>query len=112
MIIEDTDITIIDDDVDNTDVKYNLRENLNIMNPIPNNNTNQKRYVPLLSFLSNKNNNGIEQDKRYDGSGYVTVFYQMNTLNQSFLDMHYYLKAKGIKNNKFHLLHLQFPIHQ
>jgi hypothetical protein len=104
MIIEDTDITIIDDDVDNTDVNYNLRENLNIMNPIPNNDTNQKRYVPLLSFLSNKNNNGIEQDKRYDGSGYVTVFYQMNTLNQSFLDMHYYLKAKGIKNNKFHLL--------
>lgn len=104
MIIEDTDITIIDDDVDNTDVNYDLRENLNVMNPIPNNDTSQKRYVPLLSFLSNKNNNGIEQDKRYDGSGYVTVFYQMNTLNQSFLDMHYYLKAKGIKNNKFHLL--------
>lgn len=25
------------------------------------------------------------------------------TTNQSFVDMHYYLKAKGIKNNKFHL---------
>ena len=104
MIIEDTELTIIDDDVNNTDVEYNLRDNLNIMNPIPNNGSNQKRYVPLLNFLSSKNNNGIEEDKRYDGSGYVTVYYQMNTLNQSFLDMHYYLKAKGIKNNKFHLL--------
>jgi hypothetical protein len=104
MLIEDSEITIIDDDVDNTDVEYNLRDNLQIMNPIPNNSSNQKRYVPLLNFLSSKNNNGIEEDKRYDGSGYVTVYYQMNTLNQSFLDMHYYLKAKGIKNNKFHLL--------
>ena len=104
MIIEDTELTIIDDDVNNTDVEYNLRDNLNIMNPIPNNGSNQKRYVPLLNFLSSKNNNGIEEDKRYDGSGYFTVYYQMNTLNQSFLDMHYYLKAKGIKNNKFHLL--------
>ena len=104
MLIEDSEITIIDDDADNTDVEYNLRDNLQIMNPIPNNNSNQKRYVPLLNFLSSKNNNGIEEDKRYDGSGYVTVYYQMNTLNQSFLDMHYYLKAKGIKNNKFHLL--------
>lgn len=104
MLIEDSEITIIDDDADNTDVEYNLRDNLQIMNPIPNNSSNQKRYVPLLNFLSSKNNNGIEEDKRYDGSGYVTVYYQMNTLNQSFLDMHYYLKAKGIKNNKFHLL--------
>ena len=28
----------------------------------------------------------------------------MNTQNKSFLEMHYYLKAIGIKNNKFHLL--------
>lgn len=33
-----------------------------------------------------------------------TVYFQMNTKNQSFLDMHYYLKAIGIKNNKFFLI--------
>jgi len=104
MYIEEVKLTMVDDKSDNTDVTYNLRENMSNMNPIPNNDTSQKRYVPLLNFLSNKNHNGIEEDKKYDGSNYVTIFYQMNTLNQSFLDMHYYLKAKGIKNNKFHLL--------
>lgn len=33
-----------------------------------------------------------------------TVYKQYSTNNQSFLDMHYFLKAKGIKNNDFHLL--------
>lgn len=31
------------------------------------------------------------------------VYYQMSTSNKSFLDMHYYLKSVGIKNNKFFL---------
>lgn len=103
MKVVNTGITIIEEKEDNTDVQYNQPDNLSTMNPIPNN-SNQRRYVPLLSFMSNKNNNGIEEDRRYDGSGYISIFYQMNTKNQSFLDMHYYLKAKGIKNNKFHLL--------
>ena len=33
-----------------------------------------------------------------------TVYYQDTTTNQSFMKMHYFLKAKGIKNNKFFLL--------
>jgi len=33
-----------------------------------------------------------------------TVYYQMNTNNKSFLDMHYFMKNKGIVNNAFHLL--------
>ncbi len=102
MKIVNTDIKVIDEDENNTDVSYHLSDNLSTMNPIPNDNK-KRRYVPLVgSLLSNKS--GIQEDTRYDGNGYVTVFYQMNTQNQSFLDMHYYLKAKGIKNNKFHLL--------
>ena len=103
MEVVETGITIIDEKEDNNTVNYNLSNNLNTMNPIPNN-SNQRRYVPLLSFMTNRNNDGIQEDKKYDGNKYVSIFYQMNTLNQSFLDMHYYLKAKGIKNNKFHLL--------
>lgn len=33
----------------------------------------------------------------------IKVAYQMSTTNQSFLDMHYYLRHKGIKNNAFFL---------
>lgn len=33
-----------------------------------------------------------------------TVYYQDTTANQSFMKMHYFLKARGIKNNKFFLL--------
>lgn len=33
-----------------------------------------------------------------------TVYYQDSTSNESFMKMHYLLKAKGIKNNKFFLL--------
>jgi hypothetical protein len=32
------------------------------------------------------------------------VYYQMETSNKSFLEMHFFLKAKGIKNNKFFLI--------
>lgn len=34
----------------------------------------------------------------------VLAYYQMSTTNQSFLDVHYFLKQKGIKNNKFFLV--------
>ena len=102
-----TGVTMVDDDADNSDVSYSLRDNLNNMNPIPDNNTSRKRYVPLVGNLLNKlnNANSVQSDTRCDATGnYVTVFYQMNTKNKSFLEMHYYLKARGIKNNKFHLL--------
>ncbi|MBP5595727.1 MAG: hypothetical protein J6Y02_10120 [Pseudobutyrivibrio sp.] len=33
-----------------------------------------------------------------------TVYYEMSTNNKSFLDCYYYLKSKGIKNCRFHLL--------
>lgn len=33
-----------------------------------------------------------------------TIYYQMSTTNTSFLEMHYYLRDKGIKNNKFFLI--------
>ena len=32
------------------------------------------------------------------------VYYQMETSNKSFIDMHFFLKAKGIKNNRFFLI--------
>lgn len=105
--IIDTGVTIVNDDSDNSDVNYSIRENLNNMNPIPDNNTSRKRYIPLVGtlFSKQKNNETVQSDTRCDATGnYVTVYYQMNTLNKSFLEMHYYLKARGIKNNKFHLL--------
>lgn len=34
----------------------------------------------------------------------ITAYYHMSTSNQSFLNMHYYLKQKGIQNNKFFLV--------
>lgn len=33
-----------------------------------------------------------------------TIYYHMETTNQSFIDMHYFLKQKGIKNNAFFLI--------
>ena len=33
-----------------------------------------------------------------------TIYYHMETTNQSFIDMHYYLKHKGIQNNAFFLV--------
>ena len=32
------------------------------------------------------------------------LYYQMNTKNQSFVNMHYYLQRAGIQNNKFFLV--------
>ena len=34
----------------------------------------------------------------------LTAYYHMSTTNQSFLDMHYYLKQTGRQNNKFFLV--------
>ena len=103
--IVDTGVTLIDENVNNKDVSYNIPEYLGKMNPIPDNKVSAKRYVPLVGNFFNKSNATVQQDSRCDANGnYVTVFYQMNTENKSFLEMHYYLKARGIKNNKFHLL--------
>ena len=30
----------------------------------------------------------------------MTVYYESNSPNKSFMKMHYFLKTKGIKNNK------------
>lgn len=103
--IVDTGVTIVDESSDNKDVDYSIPEYLGKMNPIPDNKSSLKRYVPLVGKFLNKSNAAVQQDSRYDANGnYITVFYQMNTKNKSFLEMHYYLKARGIKNNKFHLL--------
>ena len=103
--ISDAEIVMYDEDSNNNDIEYNNREYLGNMNPIPDNASSQKRYVPLVSGLFNKSNSNVQEDNRYDANGnHITVFYQMNTQNKSFLEMHYYLKAIGIKNNKFHLL--------
>ena len=103
--IVDTGVTLIDDNANNKDVSYNIPDYLGKMNPIPDNKVSAKRYVPLVGNFFNKSNATVQQDSRCDATGnYVTVYYQMNTLNKSFLEMHYYLKARGIKNNKFHLL--------
>lgn len=98
-------VVIINDNANNTDVEYNIRTNYNNMNPIPDaSSSNKRRYVPLVSALKGIKRNGLQEETRFDGNNYVNIFYQTNTLNQSFMDMHYYLKARGIKNNKFHLL--------
>lgn len=103
--IVDTGVTLIDDNANNKDVSYNIPDYLGKMNPIPDNKVSAKRYVPLVGNFFNKSNATVQQDNRCDANGnYVTVYYQMNTENKSFLEMHYYLKARGIKNNKFHLL--------
>lgn len=105
--LDETIITVVDEIEDNTDVEYS-QDNMSI-NPIPNTKSTSpniiKRYVPLVgNLLSTKT--GIQEERRYDpgSNSYIDIYYQMNTKNTSFLDMHYYLKARGIKNNKFHLL--------
>ena len=32
------------------------------------------------------------------------IYYDFDTANKSFLEMHYYLKQRGIKNNRFFLV--------
>lgn len=103
--IKSTGVTIYEEESNNSDVSYNSPEYLGNMNPIPDNNNSIKRYVPLAGLFKKNDNAQVQEDKRCDYTGnYVTVFYQMNTTNKSFLEMHYYLRAIGIKNNKFHLL--------
>lgn len=77
-------------------IQYNAQTSTNYIDPSQ---VKPKRYVPLVSARKAESNvftnaNGQRQ----------TVYFQMNTKNQSFLDMHYYLKAIGIKNNKFFLI--------
>lgn len=97
-------------DSGNTDVEYNelqqppaqyINSSYKINTTAFNNNHKPKRY---LSF-----NEGMRRFKNESGLisetfGNATIYYQMNTTNSSFIKMHYYLKAKGIKNNKFHLI--------
>lgn len=101
----DSRIIEIREDANNTDVVYESNSINLDTSPINGNNSdnNRRRYVPLVRIPSN---GPIDSDTRYDPTTntYTTVFFQMNTMNKSFMDMHYYLKARGIKNNKFHLL--------
>lgn len=102
-------VRTIESPSNNTDVMY--KSGNEIIRPIipTNQNSQQKKYIPLLSALINNkkaDNSILCPEQKYDPSTnqMVTVYYQMNTKNKSFLDMHYYLKARGINNNKFHLL--------
>lgn len=40
----------------------------------------------------------------YQNQQQKTIYYQMSTTNTSFLEMHYFLRDKGLKNNKFMLI--------
>lgn len=68
-----------------------------------------RRYVPLVGSFKPKGSRNvlnITTEQMYDpltGKA-INVYFQMNTENKSFLEMHYYLKSRGIKNNKFHLI--------
>lgn len=101
------DITIIDYDANNNDVEYSQYTQNRAINSLP-----VKKYVPLnavansFNALFQNSPPGLEQEIKYDAvSGQnITVYYQMNTTNKSFLNMHYFLKRRGIKNNRFHLI--------
>jgi len=41
---------------------------------------------------------------QYNTAAPRRVYYQMSTTNQSFLDIHYYLRDTAVKNNKFMLI--------
>ena len=99
-------VRTVEDVVNNSTILYPDQ----IVNPMtPINQPQQKKYIPLVGTLINRINPSIsklESEVKYDPStnSNVTIYYQMNTKNKSFLDMHYYLKARGINNNRFHLL--------
>lgn len=105
--LEETGITLdlYDDDGDIVhDVNYSQPDNLSTIGPIPASD-NKRRYIPLVNkIIGNKSSGGLETERKFDGQNYIDIYYQMNTSNKSFLDMHYYLKARGLKNNKFHLI--------
>lgn len=95
------DLTEVDDVSPCHDVQY-ANDNVAVSSL----NNNPRKYVPLLQALKGKNPNRLVSETHYDyntGSN-ITVYYQMSTRNKSFLNMHYYLKARGIKNNMFHLI--------
>src|SRR5574344_1970020 len=57
----------------------------------------QRRYIPLIGTQN--------QSTMYDSYGNpVTVYFQTNTKNKSFIDMKKFLEARVIKDNKFHLI--------
>jgi hypothetical protein len=98
-------VRTVEDVVNNSTILYPDQ----IVNPMtPINQPQQKKYIPLVGALINRINpsSKLESEVKYDPStnSNVTIYYQMNTKNKSFLDMHYYLKARGINNNRFHLL--------
>src|SRR5574343_1775458 len=98
-------VRTVEDVVNNSNILYPDQ----IVNPMtPINQPQQKKYIPLVGALINRINpsSKLESEVKYDPStnSDVNIYYQMNTTNKSFLDMHYYLKARGINNNRFHLL--------
>lgn len=100
-------LTEINDNANNTDVTYEQNGQLDDISPITRPVTPKVRYVPLVgNLLSKSKKTPVDSESRYDPNtgNYTTIYFQMNTQNQSFLNMHYYLKARGIQNNKFHLL--------
>ena len=77
-------------------IKFDMSEDVSYVDPSiikP-----ARRYIPLLQAQNRANLTDPNTGQQ------TTVYFQMNTKNQSFLDMHYYLKARGIKNNKFFLI--------
>ena len=100
-------VRVIESNVNNTEVTYPdyIAQPMSPVTP-----PKQKRYVPLVGTLLNRANNvqdgSLASEQKYDPStnSYITIYYQMNTKNESFIFMHRYLKARGIRNNRFHLL--------
>ena len=100
-------VRVIESNVNNTEVTYPdyITQPMSPITP-----PKQKRYVPLVGTLLNRANNvqdgSLASEQKYDPStnSYITIYYQMNTKNESFIFMHRYLKARGIRNNRFHLL--------
>lgn len=104
-------LRVVEDKVNNTEISYPNYISQPIT-PIEQPVQQKRRYVPLVGSLFNRNtqptnsNIPLEAEQKYDPmtNSVITIFYQMNTKNESFIFMHRYLKARGIKNNKFHLL--------
>lgn len=105
-------LTVMEEDAENTEANFDSSLMGKSFNPSVSD-AKPKRYIPLVrpnvnkvnKFVTNKGEL-IERQYRVDSiTGQpVVVYYQTNTKNQSFLNMHYYLKARGLKNNKFFLL--------
>ena len=100
------------------DKETNFDENLvgKSYNPVINEQElKPKRYIPLIrpkvgeststKYVTNTGTTIERQFKVDSVTGQpIMVYYQTNTKNQSFMNMHYYLKTRGLTNNKFFLL--------